>query len=116
MTNRVGLWIDHKEAVIVSLGEQEATIKKIDSGVKHGQYRGAPRPTTRYSAQYQKADDQLDNQYLQHLNKYYEQVISRLGGARALLIFGPGEAKAELKRAARRRKGPRPGHMHRTVR
>jgi hypothetical protein len=97
VTNRIGLWIDHKRAVIVSLAAQEAAIKKIESGAKHVQYRGAPRPKTPYSAQYQKGDDRLDNQYLQRLNKYYGQVISHLGGARTLLVFGPGEAKSQLK-------------------
>jgi stalled ribosome rescue protein Dom34 len=107
MTHRIGLWIDHKQAVIVSLAEQQAAIKKIDSGAKRVQYRGAPRPRTPYSAQYQKGDDQLDKQYVQRLNKYYERVISLLHEARAVLIFGPGEAKSELKKHLEGEKGRR---------
>jgi hypothetical protein len=96
--NRVGLWIDHTQAVIVSVGEQGATVKKIESGVKHVQYRGAPRPRSPYSAQYAQGDDQLDRQFVVHLNKYYGKVIAVLRGAGSILVFGPGEAKSELKK------------------
>jgi hypothetical protein len=97
MTNGVGLWIDHKQAVIVSVGERGTTVKKIESGVKRVQYRGAPRPRSPFSAQYAQGDDQLDKQFRVHLNQYYAQVISVLRGAGSILVFGPGEAKSELK-------------------
>ncbi len=105
MTNRVGLWIDHKMAVIVSINGQGESVRKIESGAKHFEYRGAPRPKTAYSAQYSQGDDQLDNQYLMRLHKYYEHVILALGPAREILIMGPGEAKSELKTMLAREKG-----------
>jgi hypothetical protein len=98
MTNRVGLWIDHQKAVIVSLSEQGETTKKIESGAKHIEYRGAQRSKVAYSAQYSQGDDQLDNQFAQHLHKFYEKVILELRGAERVLILGPAEAKSELKR------------------
>ena len=104
MTNRVGLWIDRKEAVIVSLDDTHASVMKLQSGAKHIDYRGAPHPKTAYSAQYSQGDDQLDRQYLQHLNKYYKQVVSHLRGATSMLIFGPGEAKSDLKKHLAREK------------
>ncbi len=108
MVNRVGLWIDHKNAVIVSIDERGAAVKKIESGAKHLDFRGAPHPKTAYSAQYSQGDDQLDNQFTVHLNKYYEQVISLLRGASSVLVFGPGEAKSELKKRMAREKGLAP--------
>jgi hypothetical protein len=33
----------------------------------------------------------------QHLDRYYDEVITQLGQPEALLIFGPGEAKLQLK-------------------
>ena len=35
--------------------------------------------------------------YAQHLDRYYDEVIGQLGQPAALLIFGPGEAKLQLK-------------------
>ena len=108
MTRSVGLWIDHKNAVIVSVDEKGETIRKLESGAQHVVYRGAPRPKTAYSAQYNQGDDQLDKQYLLYLKKYYEKVIALLRGATGILIFGPGEAKVELKSRLARQKGSSP--------
>lgn len=106
MTNRVGLWIDRKGAVIVTLNDKHASVIKLESGAKHIVYRGAPRSKTAYSAQYSQGDDQLDRQYLTHLDKYYKQVLSHLRGATNILIFGPGEAKSDLRKHLAREKAP----------
>jgi stalled ribosome rescue protein Dom34 len=99
MTKNIGLWIDHKKAIIVFQSEQGQEIQTIESGVgRHVHFRGASHPKSAYSAQYQQGDDQLDNKYLEHLNKFYEKVIDHLRGAEAVLIFGPGEAKGELEK------------------
>jgi hypothetical protein len=44
------------------------------------------------------ADDVLQRKLTGHLNSYYDEVISSLWNAGAILILGPGEAKTELKR------------------
>lgn len=36
--------------------------------------------------------------YNGHLNNYFDEVISSIRDAEAILIFGPGEAKNELKK------------------
>jgi len=107
MTLRMGLWIDHKQAVIVSVGQRGETVRKIESGAKRVEYRGAPRAKSAYSARYGQGDDQLDKQYLHHLNRYYGRVIAALRGATDILILGPGEAKTELKVRLAREKGAR---------
>ena len=108
MTRSVGLWIDQKNAVIVSVDEKGESIRKLESGAQHVVYRGAPRPRTAYSAQYNQGDDQLDKQFLTYLNKYYEKVIALLRGATDILILGPGEAKVELRNRLERQKGSGP--------
>ena len=102
MTNRVGLWIDRKQAVIVALDDTRASVTKLQSGAQHPGYRGAPRTKTGYGAQYGKGDDQVDQQYLQHLDKYYKQVVAHLRAATSVLIFGPGEAKSDLRKHLKR--------------
>lgn len=95
---QIGLWIDHKRAVILTMDEDGETMQTIESEIEHLHLRGANRARTPYSAQYQKGDDQLDKQYDGYLNKYYESVLVHLRGADAVLILGPGEAKTELKK------------------
>jgi hypothetical protein len=99
MMKNIGLWIDHKKAIIVIQSEQGEDIQQIESGVgRHVPYRGAPHPRSPYSAQYQQGEDQLDNKFTEQLNKFYDKVIDQLRGAEAVLIFGPGEAKGELEK------------------
>ena len=107
MTNRVGLWIDHQKAVIVSISEKGESVSKIESGAKHLEYRGPTRTRNAYSTQYGKGDDQLDKQFEQQLHKYYAQVMTHLRGAESVLVFGPSEAKSELKHLIDRNKGLR---------
>lgn len=104
MTKQIGVWIDHKRAVILTVSEHSEDMQKIESGIEHLRLRGVTRSRSPYSAQYQKGDDQLDKQYDGYLNKYYESVLARLRGADALLILGPGEAKMELKKRLERGK------------
>ncbi len=99
MNKQIGLWIDHKKAVLLSMSEAGENIQTIESGVgRHVPYRGASHPKSPYSAQYQQGDNQLDNKFTEPLNKFYEKVIDQLRGADAVFIFGPGEAKGELEK------------------
>lgn len=105
MANNIGLWIDHKKAILVVQSEDGEQIETIESEVgRHVPYRGASHSKAPYSAQYQQGDDQLDNKFNEHLNKFYDTVIARLRTAGTVFIFGPGEAKIELgKRIAQKK-------------
>jgi hypothetical protein len=68
MMKNIGLWIDHKKAVIVIQNEQGEDIRKIESGIgRHVRYRGDSYPKSPYSAQYQQGGDQLDNKFTEIL-------------------------------------------------
>ena len=43
------------------------------------------------------ADDSQQRSLTGHLNIYYDAVIAAIRDAESILIFGPGEAKGELK-------------------
>ena len=93
MKNQVGLWIDHKEAFLVFLGDGAAKTQHIESGMeKHVRFSG------RHSADDGSADDQRDRQFAAHLSKYYDSVIALIHGAESIFLFGPGESKGELKK------------------
>ncbi|HMZ06680.1 MAG TPA: hypothetical protein PK078_03605 [Anaerolineales bacterium] len=101
---QIGLWIDHKRAVILTISKDGETMQILESGVDRTSFRGATHPRTPYSAQYQKGDDQLDKQFEGYLNKYYQKISTLLRNADSVLIFGPGQAKSELKKCLARRK------------
>ena len=94
--HRVGIWIDHKRAVIVSVSEGRVTSETLESDVEaHPRYSGQ---------QDGGGEKKYEERHGQHLDRYYDEVISRLGQPDALLIFGPGEAKVELKERLSRSK------------
>jgi len=44
------------------------------------------------------AEDVRDRRFWNHLGEYYDKVIAYIGEAKAIQIFGPGDAKHELKK------------------
>ena len=50
------------------------------------------------------ADDSREREYSGHLANYYDEVIACLRPAKAILLFGPGEAKGELRKRIERNK------------
>lgn len=89
MGSEVGVWIDHRKAVIAILAGENEEMRQIASGMeKHVRYSGA--------AQEDSAEDQRDRRATGHLNKYYDEVVACIRDADSILIFGPGEAKIEL--------------------
>jgi len=98
MTTSVGVWIDHRKAVIVMISDTGEHTKVIESNVeKHSGRVDGVRSTTPYEAQKVPADDLREREFTSHLHGYYDEVIAALREAGPVLIFGPGEAKGELK-------------------
>lgn len=94
MKNEVGVWIDHRKAVIARIAGRSQELTQVTSHMeKHVRYSGA--------AQEDSAEDQRDRRFTGHLNKYYDEVVARIRDADSILILGPGEAKVELEERLR---------------
>lgn len=105
METTVGLWIDHREAVIVFISPLGEVTKVIKSDVERQPGRiGGVRSTTSYESQQVPADDRRQSSFTGHLSTYYDEVIACIRDAESILIFGPGEAKDELKKRIERYK------------
>jgi hypothetical protein len=86
MKTNMGVWIDHRKAVIVSKTDNGEKIHTIESGMEgHARHSGDI------------PEDQQEHRFTNHLHEYYAKVISSLHDADSILILGPGEAKGELK-------------------
>ena len=97
MSHDVGVWIDHKKAVIVFIAEGKVTTRTLESDVgAHPHYSGFQTG----------GEKKYEERHNQDLNRYYDAVIAQLGKPDALLLFGPGEAKLQLKERLSRSKDP----------
>jgi hypothetical protein len=97
MKKEVGLWIDHNKAVIVSIENEVEVIREIQSNMeKHVRFSGATHSKNSANTKEPTAEDMRDRQFNNHLGVYYDGVVSLIGAADAVLVFGPGEAKVEM--------------------
>ena len=92
MKSEIGLWIDHRQAVIVVVTDAGEETKHIISNMeKHVRFSSG-------SSEDGSQEDVRDRQFENHLNSYYAEVIAVIRDADSIQIFGPGEAKGELEK------------------
>ncbi len=89
MKDKVGVWIDHKKAVIVFASPHQATARTLESEVgAHPHFAGSQEGG---------GEKKYEERFKQALDRYYDAVIKQMGQPQNIFIFGPGEAKTELK-------------------
>ena len=99
MRTKVGLWIDHRKAIIVAVADKGEEIRLIISKVERQLRRSGDSPLKgAYDEKQVPARDSRQRTFTAHLNIYYDAIIACIRDAESILIFGPGEAKGELKK------------------
>ena len=96
MKQSVGLWIDHRKAIVVTIKNDKEVMRVIESNVEP---RVRLRTASHYGPQEVVSESKRDERYGHHLDAYYSEVIQAIRDTDSILIFGPGEAKGELKKA-----------------
>jgi stalled ribosome rescue protein Dom34 len=102
MDRHVGLWIDHKQAYVIS--DKDGRVEIIPSHIEPpAHYSGGTQLGGKLN---QKGDTELrrNDRFRLQLNKYYQQVVSALKDANSIFIMGPGEAKIEFEKVIKRYK------------
>jgi hypothetical protein len=107
MKKYAGIWLDHREAFVVSFtinrafvdGNQEM-IERIESDIERRvRLSGGSRSRkTPYGPQEISVDSKQEDRIKHQLRQYYKEILRRISDADQILIFGPGEAKIELKK------------------
>ncbi len=91
MNHKVGVWIDHRKALIVTITEDgqhtSLIVSNIEKVPRHAPDSVAPI-----------ADDRRQRAMTKHLNTYYDMVIAAVREAHSVYVCGPGESKLELKK------------------
>lgn len=104
MRTKVGLWIDHRKAIVVTVADKGQEMGLIISTVQKQLRRSGDSPLKGpFEQQQVPADDSRQRTLTGHLNIYYDAVIACIGDAESILIFGPGEAKGQLKTRLKRK-------------
>ena len=99
MRTNVGLWIDHRKAIVVAVTDKGEETGLIISKVEKHLSRSGDSPLKGpHNPKLVPADDSRQRRLTRHLNIYYDAVIASIRNAQSILIFGPGEAKGELQK------------------
>lgn len=92
MKKKIGLWIDHREAIIVVVTEGNEKIIRIKSdSEKQTRLPGGSRKDG-----LQQTENVRDKKFAKNLGQFYDDIIAQIRDAELIHIFGPGEAKGEL--------------------
>ena len=98
MKSNAGVWIDHRKAVVLVMNGAERVISIASKVEKHPERTGDSSMQRPYEAAQVPADDVRQRTLTAELAIYYDAVIAALRDAKSILIFGPGEAKGELRK------------------
>ena len=113
MKKYVGIWLDHRKAIIVYLlrnqplsGENEEMVECLESEIERRvRLSGGSRSRkTPYGPQEVSVDSKQEDRIKRQLQIYYQEIIKRISDAERILIFGPGEAKRELNKEIEKNK------------
>ena len=97
MAGKIGVWIDHRKAILVRFNDGVEVVREIDSDAeKHVRDAGGSGSGASHGSQDVVAGDKRDRKFMNHLNTYYDQVIQQFEHTEGIVILGPGEAKGEL--------------------
>ena len=103
MEKLVGIWIDTKKAIIVTLeGHKEEKITEIDSEVENRIYHNKEGDKGTFSGnRHSDSETKFDNRKKEQMTYYLDAVMDYVKGSDSLYIFGPAETKTKLEQRIR---------------
>lgn len=103
--HNVGVWIDYEKAVLVRFVGKKRSVMRVESGVP-GHFRLLKNSRSKPSSDFQDLSPQkrIEERYKNQLHKYYKKIIYETDDADHIFIFGPNEARLELKKEMKKSK------------
>ena len=99
MKRQTGIWIDSSKAIIVSLNGKEESITEIDSTIENKSYPNREGNKGTFSGSHHSASEtQLNNRKKEQTNYFMDSIIDYIKRSDELYVFGPANAKTELKK------------------
>ena len=98
--NDAGLWLDRRQAIVVSINDLGEFVERIESDIERKvRLSGGSRTSkTPYGPQQVSVDGKQEKRIKRQLRQYYRAILRRIQDANKILIFGPAEAKTEFKK------------------
>jgi hypothetical protein len=93
---KLGIWIDHKKAIVVSVAREHTLVTRLRSSLRpHGRFHGA---------QDGGGEQKYEARHLKGVAHFIDAVARHVERGDEVFILGPGEAKGALARRIRQMK------------
>lgn len=97
--NKVGVWIDLKKAIIVTLNGKDKNVLTIQSEIEpQERIPGEKKKYVRFGNQFSNLEKQKENRLKNSTKEFLKNVAGKLGHSDALVVFGPAGMKHELEK------------------
>ncbi len=97
MEKKVGIWVDHRKAVIVTIKNKLAETQEITSNMDKQAGSSSSKARNINDVQGSSAEDMRDRKFDNHLNRYYDGIVSLIRDAESIWIFGPVKQRLNWK-------------------
>ncbi len=96
MKKQKGVWLDIRNAHIVTVSEKDTQMKTLISGIEEFNPKGGSGTSTPYGAQ----DSISESSYLKRkklqTRKFFEAILSEIKDAEAIVLMGPAKMRIAL--------------------
>lgn len=96
MNNKVGVWIDLSNAIIITLNGNEKKVQVVEGVDNRERIPGEGKSFTRFGDQFSNLERQKQGRINQQVKDYLKKVKATLTHSDSIVLFGPSNMKQEL--------------------
>ena len=99
MKNQTGIWLDQKQAFIIQIDKEEASVQQLDSKIEDFHVVGGARSKTPYGPMDVVSEKKSLERNKHQMNNYFKEIRKVVKGSEELYLFGPADTKFKLREA-----------------
>ncbi len=96
--SQIGIWLDYREANIITKQGEEITVVTLPSNIDPGKPKGGHRSKTPYGPMDVISEGKHIEKRKHQQDEYYKQICEAVKDCDELFIMGPAEAKIGLRK------------------
>ena len=94
----VGVWLDYKEANIITLKDEAVDISSFPSGIDPGKAKGGHRSKQPFGPMDKVSESKHLEKRIQQEEQFYKSICEKLSDCDEVFIMGPAQAKIGLRK------------------
>ena len=105
MEKNVGIWLDNEKAYIITLIDGNENVEKIESNIEtRVRIEGEKKSYSRLGGMFINPQKKKTKRKNHQLKDYFDIILKRTRDASSIYIFGPADAKTNLKKIIQQEK------------